>query len=141
MFEAKWYMGDEAVNTLKKLNISTTMEDAFAVHVFVTQKNDGSMIALGSAYPNRESGDICIERIVKMPKYEATIFDEFVLRMLLYKFQEIANQNIYMWANESEQKLIARFGFSAANEKHGELLKMQVNTSSIIWPKECDCQE
>lgn len=144
MFEAKWYMGNEAVKTLEELNIETVPSDAFAVHIFVKKKDDMSMMALGTACPDGKTGDIQINRITLMEAYKGTLFDELVLRMLLFKFQELKNKNIYMWANEREQKLLVRFGFAAKGEKNcvcGEaLLKMSVNTDSIIWPSDCNCE-
>lgn len=139
MFEAKWYMGSDAVHTLEQENIKTVPSDYCAVHIFVRKKDDQSMMAIGTACPDEKTGDIRIERIVLMPKYEGTIFDELVLRMLLFKFQELKNKKIYMWTPDSQQKLLARFGFSSNGEKNGELLKMNVNTDEIIWPSECKC--
>ena len=144
MFEAKWYMGQEAAETLEKLNIKTNPNDIYAIHIFVTEKDGGGMIAVGSAYPDPKSGgDIFIERIVLMEKYKSTIFDELVLRMLLFKFQELKNKKISMWANEKQAGLLARFGFASNGEKNMAseemLLKMSVNTNEILWPSDCKC--
>ncbi|MBQ2661521.1 MAG: hypothetical protein IJF80_02590 [Clostridia bacterium] len=144
MFEAKWYMGQEAVETLEKLNIKTNANDVYAVHVFVTEKDGGAMIAVGSACPDLKSGgDVQIERIVLMEKYKNTIFDELVLRMLLFKFQELKNKKISMWANEKQASLLARFGFSSTGEKNTAsdemLFKMSADTDKILWPSDCKC--
>ncbi len=143
MFEAKWYMGNDAVRTLEEENIKTVPSDFYAVHVFVRKKDDLSMMAIGTACPDEKTGDIRIERIVLSEAYRGTIFDELVLRMILFKFQELPNKKIYMWAKDEQQKLLARFGFSSNGEKNTvcceTLLKMSVNTNSIIWPSECKC--
>ncbi|MBQ9832195.1 MAG: hypothetical protein IJO48_00535 [Clostridia bacterium] len=141
MFEAKWYMGSEAVCTLEKVNIRVLPSDEYAVQLFVTEKDDGSMIAVGTICPDMQTGDVCISRITLMPKYAGTIYNELVLRMLLFKTQQMQNTKIYMWADEEEQKLLVPFGFASNGEKNDEsgkpLIKMQVKTADIVWPSQC----
>ncbi len=141
MFEANWHIGADSIRTINDLGLAATPFDEYSAHVFVREKSNSAMIALGSIHPDPASGEICISRIAIMPGYAGKLYDEFVLRMLLFKAQQLSGGLIYMMADASEQELLARFGFKTCGDDmiiHGnKRIKMQILASEVVWQSDC----
>lgn len=151
MFKATWSIGKENFDRIAALRhnvnvlgrgIDEAAEfdalDAYAGHVYVCE-DTGAPIAAGRMYPDSDS--LIIDRIAVMSEYEHLPYAELVLRMLLFKAQELPQRNVRIICEECRFALVERFGFVRTGKpavKHGVLTEeYSCPTDKIIWDSAC----
>ena len=135
MFKAVWSIGREGFDRIEALRraagVSDTCDsmDAYAGHVYVCEET-GEPIAAGRMYPDGDA--LIIGRIAVMPQYDAMPYAELVLRMLLFKAQELPQRKIRIICDESRFALVRRFGFIQSGAH-----TFTCSRNAIVWDSEC----
>lgn len=146
MFKAIWSIGKEDFEPIEALRrqvnvagqgIDEAMEfdgmDDFAGHVYVCEE-DGTPIAAGRMYPTGSA--MLIDRIAVMPEYELMPYGELVLRMLLFKAQELPQKTIEILVEKRRFELVERFGFTL-KENRGEKGLYACPADKVVWESAC----
>lgn len=151
MFKATWSIGKENFDRIAELRRTVNVFgrgideadefdalDAYAGHVYVCEAT-GAPIAAGRMYPDNDT--LIIDRIAVMGEYDLLPYAELVLRMLLFKAQELPQKNVRIICEESRFALAERFGFVRTGEptvKHGiATAEYSCPTDKIIWDSAC----
>lgn len=151
MFTATWKWGltnfDEvrAVRTavfIEEGGVSPDEEfdwfDGISAHLLVKTRS-GELIAAARMYP--DGGQTHIGRIAVMPVFRDQPYKEFCLRMLLFKAQSLAGEEIVVSSPVDDVVLYASFGFVPAGapvfEHGGEHINMRVKRGEIRWHSQC----
>lgn len=137
MFKAVWSIGKEGFDKIEALRRAAGVcpqcisdgTDAFAGHVYVCGET-GEPIAAGRMYPDGDA--LIIDRIAVMPQYDAMPYAELVLRMLLFKAQELPQNDIRIICDESRFALVRRFGFAQTGDN-----AFSCRRDDIIWDSDC----
>ncbi|MBS6323174.1 MAG: hypothetical protein KH409_04225 [Clostridium sp.] len=137
MFKAVWSIGRDGFDRIEALRRAAGAcpqcisdgKDAYAGHVYVCEET-GEPIAAGRMYPDGDA--LIIDRIAVMPQYDAMPYAELVLRMLLFKAQELPQNNIRINCEEKRFALVRRFGF-AQSDAH----TFTCSRNAIVWDSEC----
>lgn len=135
MFKAVWSIGMDGFEKIGSLRRAAGVSDAcdsmdaYAGHVYVCEET-GEPIAAGRIYPDGDA--LIIDRIAVMPQYDAMPYAELVLRMLLFKAQELPQNDIRIICDESRFALVRRFGF-AQSDAH----TFTCSRNAIVWDSEC----
>ena len=110
--------------------------DAVAAHLFV-RTDAGAPIAVGRMYPCPECDAVRMDRLVVAPKFRGRLYDDLLLRVMLYKAQQMPFATIEAAMQPEAKQLLARFGFqSAAGQACGGTL-MAVPRGGVIWDSAC----
>ena len=76
-----------------------------------------------------------------MPEYESQPYAELVLRMLLFKAQQLPQKHIRIIAEDTRFELVERFGFEPVTEpvkgRGGLVREYRCPTGGIIWDSMC----
>lgn len=135
MFKAVWSIGRDGFEKIESLRRAAGVSDAcdsmdaYAGHVYVCEET-GEPIAAGRIYPDGDA--LIIDRIAVMPQYDAMPYAELVLRMLLFKAQELPQRKIRIICDESRFALVRRFGF-IQSDAH----TFTCSRDAIVWDSEC----
>lgn len=111
--------------------------DAVAAHLFV-HTDAGAPIAVGRMYPCPECDAVRMDRFIVAPAFRGKLYDDLLLRVMLYKAQQMPFATIEAVAQTTELPLFARFGFHDVKEAHahgGVLLAVPRN--GVIWESAC----
>ena len=111
MFKAVWSIGNDGFDRIEALRRAAGTcpqcisdgKDAYAGHVYVFEET-GEPIAAGRMYPDGDA--LIIDRIAVMPQYDAMPYAELVLRMLLFRAQELSQNDIRIICDESRFALV-----------------------------------
>ena len=79
-----------------------------------------------------DSDALIIDRIAVMPQYDAMPYAELVLRMLLFKAQELPQREIRINCEEKRFALVRRFGFAQSGAH-----TFTCSRNAIVWDSEC----
>lgn len=151
MFQGVWTIGLENFERVRALRQRVNVElrgvpekeefdslDAFAAHVYV-ETDGGEPIAAGRMYPDGTT--VRIDRIAVMPEFSALPYGELVLRMLLFKAQEMPQNSIAVLAEEGMFQLLPNFGFTRVSEpvaaRGGQTALYTCPGNAIIWDSAC----
>ena len=135
MFKAVWSIGREGFDRIEALRRAAGVSDAcdsmdaYAGHVYVCEET-GEPIATGRMYPDGDA--LIIDRIAVMPQYDAMPYAELVLRMLLFKAQELPQRKIRISCEEKRFALVRRFGFAQTGDN-----AFSCRRDDIIWDSDC----
>ena len=135
MFKAAWSIGSDGFDRIETLRRAAGISDAcdstdaYAGHVYVYEET-GEPIAAGRMYPDGDA--LIIDRIAVMPQYDAMPYAELVLRMLLFKAQELPQREIRINCEEKRFALVRRFGF-IQSDAH----TFTCSRNAIVWDSEC----
>ena len=135
MFKAVWSIGRDGFEKIESLRRAAGISDAcdsmdaYAGHVYVCEET-GEPIAAGRMYPDGDA--LIIDRIAVMPQYDAMPYAELVLRMLLFRAQELPQNNIRIICDESRFALVRRFGFARSGAH-----TFTCSRNAIVWDSEC----
>lgn len=135
MFKAVWSIGRDGFEKIESLRRAAGISDAcdstdaYAGHVYVYEET-GEPIAAGRMYPDGDA--LIIDRIVVMPQYDAMPYAELVLRMLLFKAQELPQREIRINCEEKRFALVRRFGFIQSGAH-----TFTCSRNAIVWDSEC----
>lgn len=137
MFKAVWSIGNDGFDRIEALRRAAGAcpqcisdgKDAYAGHVYVFEET-GEPIAAGRMYPDGDA--LIIDRIAVMPQYDAMPYAELVLRMLLFKAQELPQNDIRIICDESRFALVRRFGFAQSGAH-----TFTCSRDAIVWNSEC----
>lgn len=135
MFKAVWSIGRDGFEKIEFLRRAAGVSDAcdstdaYAGHVYVYEET-GEPIAAGRMYPDGDA--LIIDRIAVMPQYDAMPYAELVLRMLLFKAQELPQNDIRIICDESRFALVRRFGFAQSGAH-----TFTCSRNAIVWDSEC----
>lgn len=153
MFKALWSIGNDGFDKIEALRRDVNVKgrgiaedeefdavDSLAGHVYVCLQT-GEPIAAGRMYPDISSDSILIDRIAVMPEYESQPYAELVLRMLLFKAQQLPQKHIRIIAEDTRFELVERFGFEPVTEpvkgRGGLVREYRCPTGGIIWDSMC----
>ena len=151
MFQGVWSIGTQDFDKIRALRhqVNVTLRgvpeqeefdalDAFAAHVYV-ESDKSEPIAAGRMYPDKD--DVRIDRIAVAPEFSAMPYGELVLRMLLYKAQDMPQSRIVILAEEALFPLLPGFGFTPASGpapgRGGETALFTCPRSAIVWDSAC----
>ncbi len=151
MFQTRWSFGRENFDYVRQLRLSCFVEeqgideneefdafDGISAHLFV-EDSTGEPIAAGRIFPDGETTRI--GRICVAPKFRGRLYDDLVLRILLYKAEGLAGNNVVTYPAEKDVPFYERFGFVRAGEpffeRNAQRVKLCVQRDKIVWPKEC----
>lgn len=135
MFKAVWSIGRDGFDRIEALRRAAGISDAcdstdaYAGHVYVCEET-GEPIAAGRIYPDGDA--LIIDRIAVMPQYDAMPYAELVLRMLLFKAQELPQNEIRISCEEKRFALVRRFGFAQTGDN-----AFSCRRDDIIWDSDC----
>lgn len=135
MFKAVWSIGRDGFEKIGSLRRAAGVSDAcdsmdaYAGHVYVCEET-GEPIAAGRMYPDGDA--LVIDRITVMSEYDAMPYAELVLRMLLFKAQELPQNEIRINCEEKRFALVRRFGF-IQSDAH----TFTSSRDAIVWDSEC----
>ena len=135
MFKAVWSIGRDGFEKIGSLRRAAGISDAcdsmdaYAGHVYVCEET-GEPIAAGRMYPDGDA--LIIDRIAVMAQYDAMPYAELVLRMLLFKAQELPQRKIRIICDESRFALVRRFGFAQSGAH-----TFTCSRNAIVWDSEC----
>lgn len=135
MFKAVWSIGRDGFEKIEFLRRAAGVSDAcdsmdaYAGHVYVCEET-GEPIAAGRMYPDGDA--LIIDRIAVMPQYDAMPYAELVLRMLLFKAQELPQREIRIICDESRFASVRRFGFIQSGAH-----TFTCSRNAIVWDSEC----
>lgn len=135
MFKAVWSIGNDGFGKIESLRraagdkTSCDDMDAYAGHVYVCEET-GEPIAAGRMYPDGDA--LVIDRITVMSEYDAMPYAELVLRMLLFKAQELPQSEIRISCEEKRFALVRRFGFTQSGAH-----TFACSRDAIVWDSEC----
>lgn len=135
MFKAVWSIGRDGFEKIEFLRRAAGVSDAcdsmdaYAGHVYVCEET-GEPIAAGRMYPDGDA--LVIDRIAVMSEYDAMPYAELVLRMLLFKAQELPQREIRINCEEKRFALVRRFGF-IQSDAH----TFTCSRDAIVWNSEC----
>ncbi len=135
MFKAVWSIGMDGFEKIESLRRAAGVSDAcdntdaYAGHVYVCEET-GEPIAAGRMYPDSDA--LVIDRIAVMRAYDAMPYAELVLRMLLFKAQELPQREIRINCEEKRFALVRRFGF-IQSDAH----TFTCSRDAIVWDSEC----
>ena len=151
MFMTEWTVGAgagfaharalrEAVRVYEQ-GISSEQEfdamDAVAAHLFVCT-DAGEPIAAGRMYPSLEHDAVRIDRHVVAPAFRGKQYDDLLLRVMLYKAQQMPFSAIEASVGEAERELLTGFGFRPAGlPQTGQDIVFFVPCSGVIWDSAC----
>ncbi len=151
MFIAKWKMGlvdFEGVRAVREAVFVTEQGvpydeefdsfDGLSFHLYITTE-EGAPIAAARIHP--EGNNTAIGRIAVIKQFRNDGYEEFALRMLLFKAQNLAGERITTLAPESSRELYERFGFRADRtaefSRRAEYIPMSVGRGDITWFSQC----
>jgi predicted GNAT family N-acyltransferase len=151
MFQARWSFGRENFDRVRQLRSACFVEeqgvdekeefDAFdgvSAHLFV-EDSSGQPIAVGRMFPDGETTRI--GRICVAPAFRGQLYDDLVLRILLYKAEGLAGNTVVTCPQEKDAPFYERFGFAREGEPFFERnalrVRLYVPRDKIVWPKEC----
>ncbi len=151
MFIAKWKMGlvdFEGVRAVREkvfvagqgLPYDEEFDsfDGISFHLYITTE-EGAPIAAARIHP--EGNNTAIGRIAVLKQFRNAGYEEFALRMLLFKAQNLAGERITTLAPASSRELYERFGFradrTAVLTRGAEHVPMSVGRDGITWFSQC----
>lgn len=151
MFKAEWSLGKSDFAKIEALRreiyvngrgIAKAEEfdalDAYAGHVYVCE-DTGAPIAAGRIWPRGDA--LIIDRIAVLPAYDTQPYAELVLRLLLFKAQELPQSSIHFIAEAERFALAERFGFKqiapAQSTRGGMSAEFACPSAAIIWDSAC----
>lgn len=114
--------------------------DAFAAHLFV-RTDAGEPIGSGRMYPCPERGAVRIDRLVVAPLFRGKLYDDLLLRVMLYKAQQMPFAAIEAAVEEAARPLFASFGFQPADVRASGATLLCVPRGSVVWPRACKGKE
>jgi predicted GNAT family N-acyltransferase len=151
MFIAKWKMGlveFEGVRAVREevfvaeqgvpYDEEFDSFDGISFHLYITTE-EGLPIAAARIHP--EGDNTAIGRIAVIKQFRNAGYEEFALRMLLFKAQNLAGERITTLAPASGRELYERFGFRADGDtesiRNSECVRMSVGRDEITWFSQC----
>ncbi len=151
MFIAKWKMGlvdFEGVRAVREevfvaeqgvpYDEEFDSFDGISFHLYITTE-EGAPIAAARIHP--EGNNTAIGRIAVLKQFRNAGYEEFALRMLLFKAQNLAGERITTIAPASSRELYERFGFRADGApgftRGPEYIRLTVGKDDITWFSQC----
>lgn len=135
MFKASWCLGNEdfgGIAALRNaLGVPVDALDEYAAHVYVADENN-KPIAAGRMYPVDDT--LRIDKILSVPECETALYEELVLRILLYRARELPQKTIAVESTPDIEEVLPKFGFSPIEGQSG---LMQCARESIAWFSQC----
>jgi N-acetylglutamate synthase-like GNAT family acetyltransferase len=150
MFIASWFPGSADLEKIQAVRAEVLGRDKLlpryiagdareaAAYLLVTLE-DGTPVAaakLALRGDSLEISDIAVRDLFKDQGYE-----EFALRMLLYKARQMPYDRITAWAFREDIPMYLKFGFIRTGEpvlKDGKTIsELAVNCGGIIWESAC----
>ncbi|MBE5784952.1 MAG: hypothetical protein E7330_04055 [Clostridiales bacterium] len=112
--------------------------DEYAVHLYV-KTDAGEPIGAGRIYPVAPRNAVRFDKLLTTPKYRGTVYDELLLRIMLFKAQEMPFQNIETVAGSATAGLIEKFGLKQAEDPSPEEGKTfyTIPRDAVIWWSAC----
>ena len=141
MFAAEWRMGAGAEPALAlrrgvRVEGEGALEaeefdalDEYAAHVYVYDPHSGDSIATGRLYP--DNGDLVLGKITVSPAYSAPLYGDLVLRMLLFRAQQLPAGRIRAQVRPEQIPMLPPFGFVCDGEEPW------VRRDDVVWDSPC----
>lgn len=144
MFMTEWTIGTDdfaPIGTVRAAAGESAVPepiDGYAVHLYV-KTDAGEPIGAGRIYPVAGRNAVRFDKLLTTPKYRGTVYDELLLRIMLFKAQEMPFQNIETVAGDAAAPLIEKFGMKQAEEPSPEAGKTfyTIPRDGIIWWSAC----
>ena len=151
MFQTSWTFGKENFARVRELRRLCFVEeqgiaeeeefDAFdgvSAHLLVEDEH-GASIAAGRIFPDGEVTRI--GRVCVAPGFRSERYDDLVLRLLLYKAENLMGASIVTCPREAEAPFYERFGFRREGEaffaRGATRLRLAVPREGVVWTSEC----
>ena len=82
-----------------------------------------------------------IDRLVVAPLFRGKLYDDLLLRVMLYKAQQMPFAAIEAAVEEAARPLFASFGFQPADVQASGATLLCVPRGSVVWPRACKGKE
>lgn len=144
MFMTEWSVGTEDFAPIGALREAAGESpkaepiDAYAVQLYV-KTDAGEPIGAGRIYPVAERNAVRFDKLMTAPKYNGTVYDELLLRIMLFKAQQMPFATIETVAGGGTGKLIEKFGLQVSAEESPEPGKTfyTIPRGDVVWWSAC----